>query len=105
MLNIVYIAEEMRVYRIITAFDAETKTAVTIRIDKIVLAQLQQLAPEKKDWEALIQTALQEWLERQQQKKTVREEARDMLQEALSSAQMQIVIKLPERTGELAAAH
>ncbi len=82
---------------------ALARDKTTVRIDKSILDKFQQLAPEKEDWEALIQIALQEWLERQQQKKTVRDDIHDLLQEALSSGN--IVINMPtERTGELSTA-
>ncbi len=62
---------------------AATKQRITIRLDEDILEQFKALVPEGRGYQALINTALREWLAARDVRQLIREDLREVVREAV----------------------
>ena len=62
---------------------AATKQRITIRLDEDILEEFKALVPDGRGYQALINTALREWLAARDVRKLIREDLREVVREAL----------------------
>jgi uncharacterized protein (DUF4415 family) len=62
---------------------AATKQRITIRLDEDILEEFKALVPEGRGYQALINTALREWLAARDLRQLIREDLREVVREAV----------------------
>lgn len=70
---------------------AATKQRITIRLDQDVVEEFKALVPEGRGYQALINTALREWLIARDLRQLIREDLREVVREAVVEGRNAVV--------------